>query len=72
MVDLSNAVNALLPIYVPDRPILTLSASQAIMLMIIKYDNDGCICQTPRPSLNSLIVKAFEFELVHIGRKMTD
>jgi len=68
MVDLSNAVNALLPIYVPDRPILTLSASQSIMLMI-KYDDNCCICQTPRPSFNSLIIKAFAFELVHIGEE---
>ena len=68
IVDLSNVVNILLPIYVSDRSILTLSASQAIMLMV-KYDNNGRICQTPRPSLNSLIIKAFAFELVHIGEE---
>ena len=45
IVDLGNIVNILLPIYVPDRPILTLSASQAIMLMV-KHDNNGGVCQT--------------------------
>ena len=68
MVDLSNAVNALLPIYVPYRPILTLSASQAIMLMV-KYDNNGRVCQTTKPRLKSLIINAFAFELVHIGEE---
>ena len=39
IIDLSNVVNALLLIYVSDRPILTLSASLSIMLMI-KYDDN--------------------------------
>ena len=68
MVDLSNSETCIAAHVSARKPNLTLNASQAIMLMII-YDNNGCICQTPRPSLNSLIITAFAFELVHIGEE---
>ena len=54
----------------PDRYILTLNASQAIMLML-KHDRkrNGHICQTQWSSLYSLLIKASVFELVHIGEE---
>ena len=53
----------------PDGYILTLNASQAIMLML-KYDNNGHICQTPMVELKkSQIIKAHAFELAQIGEE---